>query len=60
MTKKTQELSNPIAGELKIGPKGFILGVKSKVCQNDVLGVKSKVCQNDVVSMRHHFGAKFS
>jgi hypothetical protein len=46
MTKKTQELSNPIAGELKIGPKGFILGVKTKVCQNDL------------VPMWHHFGTK--
>jgi hypothetical protein len=29
-TKKTQKLSNPIGKELKIGPKGFILEVKSK------------------------------
>jgi hypothetical protein len=31
-TKETQELSNPIGGEIKIGPKGFTLGVKTKVC----------------------------
>jgi hypothetical protein len=35
-TKETQELNNPIGGEQKIGPKGFILGVKTKVCQNDL------------------------
>jgi hypothetical protein len=45
-TKETQELSNPIGGELKIGLNGFTLGVK--------------VCQNDYASTWHHFGAKFS
>jgi hypothetical protein len=34
-TKKTQELSNPFGGEFKIGPKGFTLGVKTNVYQND-------------------------
>jgi hypothetical protein len=29
MTKKTQELSNPVGGGLKIGPKGFTLGVET-------------------------------
>jgi hypothetical protein len=47
-TKETQELSNLICGELKIGLKDFILGVKTKVCQNDL------------APMWHHFGAKFS
>jgi hypothetical protein len=35
MTKETQKLSNPIGGELNIGPKGFTLGVKTEVYQND-------------------------
>jgi hypothetical protein len=47
-TKETQELSNPIGGKLKIGPKAF------------TLGVKTKVCQNDLAPTWHHFGAKFS
>jgi hypothetical protein len=34
-TKEIYELSNPIGGELKIGPKGFILGVKTNVYKND-------------------------
>jgi hypothetical protein len=46
-TKETQELNDPIGGELKIGPKDF------------VLGLKTKVCQNDLVPMWHHFGVKF-
>jgi hypothetical protein len=46
--KETQELSNSIGRELKIGSKGFILGVQTKVCQNDL------------APMWHHFGAKFS
>jgi hypothetical protein len=45
---ETQELSNTISGKLKIGPKGFILQVKTKVCQNDL------------ALMWHHFGPKFS
>jgi hypothetical protein len=36
MTKETQELSNPIGRELKIGFKGFTLRLKTKVCQNDL------------------------
>ena len=47
-TKETQELSNLIGGELKIGPKGF------------TLGVKTKVCQTELALTWHHFGAKFS
>jgi hypothetical protein len=34
-TKETQKLRNSIGGELKIGPKGFILGVKTNVYKND-------------------------
>jgi hypothetical protein len=34
-TKEIYELSNPIGGELKIDPKGFMLGMETKVCQND-------------------------
>jgi hypothetical protein len=44
-TKETQELNG---GELNIGPKGF------------TLGIKTKVCQNDLEPMWHHFGAKIS
>jgi hypothetical protein len=47
-TKETQELNNPIGGKIKIGPKGFILGVKFKVFQNDL------------APMWHYFGAIFS
>jgi hypothetical protein len=36
MTKGTQELSNHVGKELKIGHKGFTLGIKIKVCQNDL------------------------
>jgi hypothetical protein len=46
--KETQELSNPIGGDSKLGPKGF------------TLGAKTKVCQNVIVPMWHHFGANFS
>jgi hypothetical protein len=48
MFKETQGLSNSIGEELKIGPKGFTLGVETKVCQNDLM------------PMWHHFGVKFS
>ena len=46
--KSIQGLGNPIGGELKIGLKGF------------ALGVKTKVCQNDITPIWHHFGVKFS
>jgi hypothetical protein len=46
--QETQKLNNPIGGELKIGPKGF------------TLGVETKLCQNDLVPMWYHFDAKFS
>jgi hypothetical protein len=36
-TKETQELSNPISGELKIDAKGFTLRIKTKICQNDLV-----------------------
>jgi hypothetical protein len=48
LTWETQDLSNHIGGELKIGPKDF------------TLTIKTKVCQNDLAPMWHHFGAKFS
>jgi hypothetical protein len=32
--KETQELDNPISRKLKIHPKGFILGVETKVCHS--------------------------
>ena len=35
-TKETQELRNPNGEELKIGPKDFTLGLKTKVHQNDL------------------------
>jgi hypothetical protein len=35
-TKETQELSNLIGGELKIGPKAFILGIETRVCPYDL------------------------
>jgi hypothetical protein len=35
--KETQELSNPIGGDSKLGPKGFTLGVKTKICGNDIV-----------------------
>jgi hypothetical protein len=38
-TKKIQELSNPIGGEIKIAPKGFALEAKTKACQNDVVPI---------------------
>jgi hypothetical protein len=47
-TKETQELSNPIGGEIKICPKGF------------TLGIETKVSQIELVPMWHHFGSKFS
>jgi hypothetical protein len=47
-TKETQELGSLIGGELKIGPKGF------------TLGAKIKVCQNDLAPMWPQFGTKFS
>jgi hypothetical protein len=45
---ETQQLNNPIGGELKNGPKDLSLGVDMKVCQNDL------------APMWHHFGAKLS
>ena len=33
--KETQEVYNPIGGELEIGPKGITLGVETKACQKD-------------------------
>jgi hypothetical protein len=47
-TNETQELSNFIGEELKIGPKSF------------TLGVETKVCQNDLAPMWYHLGAKIS
>jgi hypothetical protein len=45
--KEPQESSDPIGRELKIGSKGFILGIKTKVHQNDLAPIW------------HCFGAKF-
>jgi hypothetical protein len=33
-TKETQELSNPIGGEIKIGPKGFTQESRPKYAQS--------------------------
>jgi hypothetical protein len=53
-----QELHNPIGGELKIAPKGFILGVKTKVCQNGLeqphlLAWSACLCKALVVGVVH-------